>query len=219
MSKTLLVIGNKNYSSWSLRAWIIMRKAGVEFEERRIPLDTPQFEDEIADFSPTRRVPVLWDEALCIWDSLAICEYVNERWGGGKLLPSDRADRARARSICAEMHAGFPALREQMPMNCRASDRCVAVEGALQEDINRVMSLWRECLENASGTGPWLFGEFSIADAMYIPVALRFATYSVELPDLLRSYVETVQRDSDVSEWVASASQESEVVEADEAGA
>ena len=218
MSKTMLVIGNKNYSSWSLRGWLSLRKAGAKFEERRLPLDTTQFAEEIADFSPTGKVPVLWDEGACIWDSLAIAEYANERWAGGELWPQHPAERSRARSISAEMHAGFPAMRERMPMNIRAMDRVVAIDDALQADIDRIMSIWRECREAVSGSGPWLFGSFSIADVMYVPVALRFHTYGVEMQDVVHNYVETVLHDSDVSEWIAAARDETEVVEADEAG-
>jgi len=219
MSKPVIVIGNKNYSSWSLRAWIALRKSGADFDERRLPLDTVQFEEEIADFSPTRKVPVLWDQAICIWDSLAICEYVNERWASGSLWPADLAQRARARAISAEMHSGFSALRNQMPMNCRATGRAVPLNEALQGDINRIVSLWRECLEESTGDGDWLFGGFSIADAMYAPVALRFHTYGVELPDIVQRYVQTVLQDSDIRDWMEAAGNEVEVVEADEAGA
>ena len=218
MSRTVLVLGNKNYSSWSLRAWLALRKAGAEFEERKLPLDTPRFEDEIADFSPTRRVPVLWDDALCIWDSLAICEYVNERWAEGSLLPAALADRARARSLCAEMHSGFDALRRQMPMNCRATQRHVEVDADLQSDLSRVISLWRECLDTARASGPWLFGDFSLADAMFAPVVLRFETYGVETPEVVSAYRRAVLADPDIIDWVTAGCAEDDVVEADEAG-
>ena len=218
MDKVRLVIGNKNYSSWSLRAWLALRKAGIEFEERRLPLDTAQFAEDIGEYSPSARVPALWDGSLCVWDSLAICEYINERWALGELWPPQAQQRARARAISAEMHAGFPALRQQMPMNCRASDRRVSVDADLEQDISRIMDIWRECREEAGGAGPWLFGSFSIADAMYAPVALRFHTYGLELPDVVHDYVATVLQDNDVSEWMAAAREEVEVVEADEAG-
>ena len=218
MDKVRLVIGNKNYSSWSLRAWLALRKAGIEFEERRLPLDTAQFAEDIGEYSPSARVPALWDGSLCVWDSLAICEYINERWALGELWPPQTQQRARARAISAEMHAGFPALRQQMPMNCRASDRRVSVDADLEQDISRIMDIWRECREEAGGAGPWLFGSFSIADAMYAPVALRFHTYGLELPDVVHDYVATVLQDNDVSEWMAAAREEVEVVEADEAG-
>jgi glutathione S-transferase len=218
VDKVSLVIGNKNYSSWSLRAWLALRKAGVDFEERRLPLDTVQFAEDIGEYSPTAKVPALWDGSLCVWDSLAICEHINDRWMAGELWPAELAQRSKARSISAEMHAGFPALREKMPMNCRASDRFVPMDAELERDINRVLSIWRECREELSGSGPWLFGAFSIADAMYAPVALRLHTYGIEVPAAAHNYIETVMHDRDVSEWMAAARDEVEVVEADEAG-
>ena len=218
MTLPLLVIGNKNYSSWSLRGWLAMRKAGVDFEERRLPLDTPTFEAEISALSPSRRVPVLWDGDLCVWDSLAIGEYVNERWADGRLLPADRALRARARSLCAEMHAGFPALRSDMPMNCRATGRKVPMSAALEADIRRIVELWSQARVASDKRGPWLLGDFSLADAMYAPVAFRFQTYGVTVPDVARDYMHTVFEDTDIRAWVEAALAETEVVEADEAG-
>ncbi len=217
MSKPLLVIGNKNYSSWSLRGWLALRKAGVDFEELRLPLDTEEFAQRIAELSPTGRVPVLHDGDLRVWDSLAIAEYANERWAGGTLLPADDGDRAHARAIMAEMHAGFLELRARMPMNCRAEQRRVAIDAALQADIDRVCSLWAHCL--ATYDGPWLFGEFSLADVMYVPVAIRFGNYQVDLPAPARAYRATVFADADVHAWMAAGREETEIVEADEAGA
>lgn len=218
MDKVTLVIGNKNYSSWSLRAWLALRKAGVEFAERRLPLDTEQFAEDIGDYSPSAKVPALRDGPHTVWDSLAICEYINERWANGELWPQQLHRRARARAIGAEMHAGFPALRQQMPMNCRASDRRVLMNAELERDISRIMDIWRERREEAGGSGPWLFGSFSIADAMYAPVALRFHTYGIEMPDVVHNYVETVLQDCDVGEWIVAAREEEEIVEAGEVG-
>jgi glutathione S-transferase len=218
MSSPLLVIGNKNYSSWSLRAWLAMRKSGVVFEERRLPLDTPAFEDQIGGLSPTRRVPVLWDGELCVWDSLAICEYANERWAGGALLPADAALRANVRSYCAEMHAGFPELRARMPMNCRAGNRKVPVDDALTADIARVLQIWADARERRVSDGAWLLGEFSLLDAMYVPVALRFRTYDVAVPEPLGEFLAVLESDPDILAWLADALAETEVVEADEAG-
>lgn len=216
MANPLLVIGNKNYSSWSLRGWLALRKAGVDFEEQRLPLDTPEFSRDICTLSPSRRVPALHDGDLCIWDSLAIGEYANERWAGGGLLPQDRAERARARAFMAEMHAGFSALRARMPMNCRAEGRRVAIDEKLQADIDRIFAIWSECLERSGG--PWLFGKFSLADAAYVPVALRFCSYGVQGPAPVQAYVATVLADPDVAAWVQAGRAEKEVVEADEAG-
>ncbi len=219
MSRLLLVIGNKNYSSWSLRAWLALRKAGADFEERRLNLDTPQFEEEIGDLSPTRCVPVLWHDARCIWDSLAIAEYANEQFAGGALWPQEPGARVLARSASAEMHAGFPVLRGSMPMNCRARDRVVEQPPALQQEIGRIFSLWAQCREAAPTSGPWLLGDFSIADAMFAPVAMRFNTYRLDLPAIVAEYVATVTGDEDVAQWMRDGAAESEVIEADEVGA
>ena len=218
MALPVLVIGNKNYSSWSLRAWLALRKSGADFEEHWLPLDTPEFDRVIGELSPTRRVPVLRDGDTCIWDSLAIGEYANERWAGGRLLPADLGARGRARSLCAEMHSGFEALRSAMPMNCRARGRKVPMTPELQSDIDRVIELWNEARTGSGEIGPWLLGEFSLADAMYAPVVLRFRTYGVEVPELVGAYMETMLADSDIKEWVAAGEAETEIVEADEAG-
>ncbi len=217
MGKPVLVIGNRNYSSWSLRGWLAMRKAGADFEELRLPLDTDEFAERIPDLSPTGRVPVLRDEGLVVWDSLAIAEYANERWAGGRLMPADSAARAEARAMMAEMHSGFLELRARMPMNCRAEQRRVPVDDALQADIDRVCSLWATCLDEHGG--PWLFGGFSLADVMYVPVAIRFRNYQVELPAAAHAYMATVFADPDVKSWVELGRAEPEIVEADEAGA
>jgi len=218
LDKPLLIIGNKNYSSWSLRAWLAVRKANMDFEEKRIPLDTPEFFKEIVRYSPTRRVPVLQDKGRVIWDSLAIAEYANDAYAGGRLLPQDAAVRAIARAATAEMHSGFAALRGGMPMNIRASDRVVSQNDALSADIRRVIELWRTCRQEFGAGGNWLFGQFSIADAFYAPVTFRFTTYSVPLDTVEREYVNHVQSDPDVRAWVAAAPEETEVIAAEEVG-
>ena len=218
MSRVVLVIGNKNYSSWSLRGWLGMRKSGVAFEERWLPLDTPRFHEEIADLSPTRQVPVLWHDARCIWDSLAINEYANETFADGRLWPEDPYQRALARSVSAEMHSGFSALRKRMPMNCRAQGRIVEMDSALEAEIGRILSIWTQCREVASEEGGWLFGRFSIADSMFAPVALRFYSYSVNLPATAQQYVEHVRGDADVAAWMEAGCAEPEVIAAEEVG-
>ena len=218
MSEPLLVIGTKNYSSWSLRAWLVLRKSGAQFEEQRLALDTPRFSEEIAELSPTGRVPVLWHKDLCIWDSLAIAEYANEQFADGALWPQDLQERARARAISAEMHSGFACLRQRMPMNCRALGRHVEIDHKLEADIGRIFSIWSDCREAHISQGDWLFGQFSIADAMYAPVAIRFHGYAVSMPDCAREYVNTILQDSDVGEWVRSGQDEIEVFAAGEAG-
>lgn len=218
MSQTILVIGNKNYSSWSLRGWLALRKSGAVFEDRLLHLDTPEFFDEIGDLSPASKVPVLWHGERCIWDSLAIAEYANDVFAGGSMLPSNPQDRGWARAICAEMHAGFTHIRNDMPMNIRASGRQVEMTAGLERDIGRVFSIWQECRAAHADKGPWLFGEFSIADAMYAPVAMRFPTYGVALPPVAQAWSDTLRADSAMQEWIAAALEETDIVEADEAG-
>ena len=213
-----LVIGNRNYSSWSLRAWLFMAHAGVDFETLRLPLDTPEFQRRIGDYSPSRTVPVLLDGHRRVWDSLAICEYVAERFGGVDAWPSDEGARALARSISCEMHAGFAALRAELPMNCRARGRRVEAGAAATRDIARVVSIWEEARTAHGATGPWLFGHFSIADAMYAPVALRFATYGTPLTGAAADYAATVLADGAVSEWLEEAAVEQETIEREERG-
>ncbi len=211
-----LVIGNKNYSSWSLRPWLLLREAGIEFAERRIALDEPGTRAAIADISPAGRVPVLLTGDETIWDSLAIAETIAERHPDKRLWPADPAMRAHARSISAEMHAGFPVLRQQMPMNCRATGRRVPLTDALQDDIDRVFAIWADC--RARYGGGWLFGSFSIADVMYAPVVLRFRTYDVKVPQAACAYPEQLLRSAALKEWLAAAEVESEVIEHDEKG-
>ncbi|UTW44150.1 glutathione S-transferase family protein [bacterium SCSIO 12696] len=217
-TKPLLVIGNKNYSSWSLRPWLAIRKAGVEFDLKRLPLDTEEFAREIGRYSPARKVPVLIDGAHRVWDSLAICEYINESMAEGQLWPADCADRGRARAISAEMHSGFPHLRNAMPMNVRATGRKVPMTPELESDIARVSTIWAECRQKYGHSGPWLFGHFTIADAMYAPVVLRFYTYGVNLDGEPGEYMRHVLNDADIKSWVKDGEAETEVVEADEAG-
>lgn len=218
MSDVQLVIGNRNYSSWSLRAWLALQKSGVPFETVVLPLDTPEFEERIGSYSPTRRVPVLWHEDRCIWDSLAIGEYVNEAFAGGSLWPRDAASRGLGRAMAAEMHSGFPDLRSRMPMNCRARDRHVTMDPALAADIERIWSLWSDALCAHGDAGPWLLGEYSLADAMFAPVVLRFQTYGVTPPPDIASYCQGVLNDPDLQPWLASAREEPWVIDADEAG-
>jgi glutathione S-transferase len=218
MSPIRLVIGNKNYSSWSLRAWLCLRKCNVEFDEVLIPLDTPEFAARIGDYSPTGRVPVLCHDGRTIWDSLAICEYINEAFADGNLWPQDLSSRSLGRCMVAEMHSGFMALRNEMPMNCRALNRRVPMDENLRADIDRLCSLWAAALTDHVQTGPWLLGEFSIADAMFAPVVMRFRNYGVQVPDLVQAYCDHLLADEDMQSWVERALQETWIVEADEAG-
>jgi len=217
MGELTLVIGTRNYSSWSLRPWLLRRHLGIAFSERLVHLDTPQFAAEVPRLSPTARVPALLHDGLVVWESLAICEYLVEL-AGGRGWPAQREARARARAAAAEMHAGFAALRSACPMNARASGRCVPMTAALAGDVARVDALWRECRERHAGDGPWLFGEYSVADAMYGPVALRFRTYGLPLSAAAAGYLETVLADDVMAEGVAAAMVEGVTARADEAG-
>lgn len=216
--KPTLVIGNKNYSSWSLRAWFLLSEAGVEFEELRLPLETDAFAERIGRISPARRVPVLMLDEQPVWDSLAIAETVAERWPQKQLWPAEAAARAHARSISAEMHAGFAALRELMPMNCRAMGRKVSLTDALNSDISRVLEIWSDCLSRYPSGEGWLFGHFSIADAMYAPVVFRFRTYGVDLPQSAARYPERLMQSKAIQSWLTASESEIEVLEQDETG-
>jgi glutathione S-transferase len=215
MNDLRLYIGNKNYSSWSLRPWILMKHLGLDFAEHIIPLDTPDFARAIAPLSPTRRVPVLEHGGLRIWDSLAICEYVCELAGAG--WPEERGTRAVARSVCAEMHAGFGALRSQWPMNARAEGRRTAPNPEREDDIARIGELWNDCRARFGAVGPWLFGKYCVADAMFAPVVLRFRTYGAQPPGT-GEYVSTALADPHLREWLAAAATEPWTIEASEIG-
>lgn len=218
MSDLTLVIGNKNYSSWSLRPWLFLKHVGVPFEEVRIPLNTPETHERLSQYSPSGRVPVLLDGSVTIWESLAICEYVAERFPQVQGWPTDHKERAVARSVAAEMHAGFSALRAELPMNCRARRSGVVPSSAAQADIERVISLWRLCRQSFGQGGPWLFGTFTIADAMFAPVVLRFYTYGTKLPDIAREYLSTVNQHAAMQEWIEAAGNETEIIEEEERG-
>ncbi|MGB5104724.1 MAG: glutathione S-transferase family protein [Steroidobacteraceae bacterium] len=202
-----LVIGDKNLSSWSLRPWLLLRHLGLPFEEIRLPLDTPRFHDEILRYSRARRVPVLLDGDLRVWDSLAICEYLDEKTGG-RAWPGDAAARANARSVSAEMHSGFAALRTAWSMRAAVRGLDVPPGPAAVADIARIDEIWSECRARHASGGPWLFGRYGIADAMYAPVVLRFDTYGARLSDAARDYFATVLADPHLREWVRGAERE-----------
>ncbi len=212
-----LVIGNKNYSSWSLRAWLLLSEAGIAFDEVRLSLDTPGFLTRIREYSPAGRVPVLIVDQQPVWDTLAIAETVAERWPDAALWPDDAAARAHARSISAEMHSGFAALRAAMPMNCRAFGRRVSLPDDVTHDIDRIFDIWTDC-HRRYGDG-WLFGaRFSVADAMFAPVVLRFRTYGINLPDAACHYPARLLKSEALLNWLVAAESETEVLEQDEKG-
>ena len=201
----LLIIGNKNYSSWSLRPWLLLRTFDVAFRELKLPLDTAEFEARIGDYSPSRRVPALHDGDVRLWDSLAIAEYVNERWLGGRGWPADLAVRAHARAISAEMHSGFTALRQEMPMNCRKRVTGRTFGADAENDIVRVQAIWRDARRRHAGPGKFLFGHFGVADAMYAPVVLRFVSYGVALAPDVQGYADAIVSMPAMQEWLADA--------------
>ncbi|MEM1174725.1 MAG: glutathione S-transferase family protein [Pseudomonadota bacterium] len=214
--KPKLVIGNKNYSSWSLRSWLLMREFGIDFDEHRIPLDLPDTKAAIAEFSDAGMVPILVHGEERIWDTLAIAETLNERHPDKQMWPADEAARAHARSVAAEMHSGFTTLRNDMPMNCRAMGRRVHLPDALTRDIDRIFAIWSDCQRRYEGQ--WLFGDFSIADAMYAPVVLRFRTYGINIPDSAGYYPKRLLESEAMQEWLLDSESETEVIIYDEAG-
>jgi glutathione S-transferase len=216
MNKPLLVIGNKNYSSWSLRAWLMLKHASVDFEELRIALQVPGYQLKLSYFSPSGKVPAYRDGELTVWDTLSIAEYLYESYPD--LWPADRAARAIARSISAEMHSGFTALRSAMPMNIRGRGRHVATTPEIDADITRIRNIWRDLRTLYSGTGPWLFGDYCIADAMFAPVVFRFLTYRIFEEGVVDEYMKTVMRDPFMQEWVKASELEHEVLVLNEVG-
>jgi glutathione S-transferase len=203
-----LVIGNKELSSWSLRPWLVLKHHGVPFSEIQLPLDTPEFFARIVQYSGAQRVPVLIDGDLHIWDSLAIVEYVNEKVGG-RAWPADAALRAHARAVSAEMHSGFQALRQTWPMHSNGSNPHVPLPPQGRADVARVQAIWDDCRARYAARGPWLFGEFSIADAMYAPVVLRFRHYGATgLTASSQAYMQQWLQNALLREWIADALKE-----------
>ena len=211
MSQLMLVIGNKAYSSWSLRPWLLMKHARIDFTEKRISLYAADAKQNLLAHSAAGKVPVLKDGDLTIWDSLAICEYLAEKYPAKHVWPADAAARAHARSVSAEMHSGFTNVRNQMPMNVR---REIAGRGKTPEvaaEVARIEAIWSECRARYAKGGPFLFGAFSIADAMYAPVASRFRTYGVGLHGAAADYIDTILAFPAMQEWIADAHAETEV--------
>jgi glutathione S-transferase len=212
----ILVIGNKNYSSWSMRPWVLLRQAGIAFEEKQLKFDDAGAVAGIEPLSPTRKVPVLMVDGEPVWDSLAICETVAELHPEKQLWPAAPPARRVARSVCAEMHSGFQGLRSAMPMNIRGRHPGRGVNPQSLKDIERVVSIWASCRRRFGAGGELLFGRFSIADAFYAPVVTRFETYAVALPPAAQAYCDAVRALPAVREWCEAARRETEFVAADE---
>lgn len=207
-----LVIGNKNYSSWSLRPWLLLRQMGLEFEEILIPLFREDSRAKILEHSAAGKVPVLKEGERVVWDSLAIAEYLAEKYPRMNLWPEDPAARAMARSVSAEMHSGFASLRNECPMNIHRKPTPLELSAPTQADIARIQEIWREARSKYSKLGPFLFGHFSIADAMYAPVVFRFTRYAIEMDDVSRAYAETILGLPAVQEWTQAAMAETWVI-------
>ncbi len=209
MSDLTLVIGNKNYSSWSLRPWLALKATGQAFDEALIVLRQAETKANILGYSAAGKLPVLKHGDLLIWDSLAICEYVAETWPEAKLLPEDRRARAVARSVMSEMHSGFAALRRDLPMDiCRLGKAPGIPSDEARHDMARIQQIWQDCRGRFGGDGDFLFGRFGLADCMYAPVATRFRTYGVSLDPVSAAYVDAIYALPAMQEWIAAAAQE-----------
>ena len=216
MDKLVLVIGNQNYSSWSMRPWVLMKQLGIAFEEVKLRFHSPEWEAQIERWSPSRRVPVLWRGEQAVWDSLAILETLHEWFPDRGVWPRDPLARALARSASAEMHSGFTALRTRMPMNIRAALPGRGLTAESRADIERIEALWSHARRRFAAGGAFLFGEFSAADAMFAPVVMRLRTYAPPLGRDAQRYCEALAAAPGVRAWIEAALQEKEVVPEDE---
>lgn len=215
-SRPTLVIGNKNYSSWSFRPWLALTQAGIDFDEIVIPLDLEDTQARIRDYSHAGRVPVLIDGDVTIWESVAILEYADERWPDVALWPEDTQARGVARAVSAEMHAGFQALRSGCPMNMRRVNPPRDRGAAVDADVARVTEIWRDCRARYGVGGPFLFGRFSNADAMFAPVVSRFVTYSIDVDPVSRAYMDAIQALGAYRAWKDAAAEEPWTIEREE---
>jgi glutathione S-transferase len=212
-----LLIGNKNYSSWSLRPWLLLDQLGIPFEEEKLSFNDPQFKAKVLKYNPVGKVPVLIDGDFVVWDSLAIVEYVAETFPDRGVWPAARQARARARSICAEMHSGFPSLRAKLDMNCEAHLPMPVLDRTTRREIARICDLWADCARFAvPAGGPFLFGPFSAADAYFAPVVRRFVTYDVALPEPARRYVAAIDALPSMKKWMTAALAENDWYQPDE---
>jgi len=211
MAKSSLTISSRNYSSWSLRGWLLCKLAGLEFDAVAVPLDDASARAELLLLSPSFLTPCLTHDGIKVWDTLAIAEFLNEAFPEAGLLPADRAERSHCRSICGEMHSGFANLRAALPMNLKARHPGFKVWAGAQSDIDRITAIWRECL--ADSAGPFLFGELTMADAMYAPVCTRFSTYDVKLDAVCAGYRDRILALPYMREWTSVALTEPDEVE------
>ena len=213
MSRLILVIGNKNYSSWSMRPWVLLTHFKIPFREILIPLFEPGSKEKVLAYSPSGKVPVLKDGKVTVWESLAICEYIAEKFSKKNIWPRDRAARAAARAVSSEMHAGFIHLRKLCPMNVRARKPLSEVPPDVQKDAARIQSLWEDCRKRFGTGGDFLFGKFSAADAMYAPVIWRFKTYGIKCAGKAHEYMSAMLELPAMKEWERAAVAEPYVIE------
>jgi glutathione S-transferase len=214
MADLTIYLGNKNYASWSLRAWLALKRTGQPFEEVVIPIRESDSHEAILRHSPSGLVPALAHGELTVWDSLAIAEYLAEVFPDAALWPAARESRAVARAVSAEMHSGFTAVRQNMPMNVRSSFPGQGMAREVQENVNRITAIWRDCRRRFGGDGSFLFGAFTIADAMYAPVVSRFRTYGVELDEVSQEYANEVWELPEMKEWREAAEDEPWIIPA-----
>ena len=216
MSDLTLIIGNKNYSSWSLRPWVFMQQNNIKFREIRVTLSVETTAEQLAEYGSGLKVPVLKDGEFLIWDSLSILEYLSEKYLDSSGWPAGQTARATARSISCEMHSSFANIRNALPMNCRKRFHNINLSAETEREIQRVKLLWRQCRTDFGQNGEWLFGDYSIADAMYAPIALRFHGYGIALEGIEKAYVQSVRRQPCIKNWIAAGVLEEEIIAEDE---
>jgi len=207
-----LVIGNKNYSSWSLRPWLLMEHFSLSFDETKIWLFTEQSHQQMQALCPNMKVPVLIDQGLEIWDSLAICEYLNDEHLAGKGWPASAIKKAQARAICAEMHSGFFAIRAEMPMNLHRVSSAIELSAQAEQEVTRIIAIFSQCLSENASLGGFLFGQFTIADAFYMPIVARFNSYNVNVPANIEAYMVKMLSLPAYKTWQAAALKEQAVI-------
>ncbi|VAW48981.1 Glutathione S-transferase [hydrothermal vent metagenome] len=216
MSGLTLIIGNKNYSSWSLRPWIFLKYHQLEFNEIRVPLFTETTNEELSEYNSDFKVPILKDGELVVWDSLSILEYISEKYLGNKGWPSNIKSRSVARSVSSEMHSSFFNIRNELPMNCRKKFNNIELSKDAECEVERIKYLWRMCQNNYGNKGGWLFGDFSIVDAMFAPIALRLDGYSIPVDNETQKYIKQVLDHPYIIEWVEAGKIEKEIIGEDE---
>ena len=216
MHKPTLIIGNKNYSSWSLRPWVFMRHYKIDFNEKKVVLFVDTMEKELEEYNSDSKVPVLKDGSLIVWDSLSILEYLSEKYLNSKGWPSNDNARAIARSVSAEMHSSFSNIRNELPMNCRKKFTHIKLSVNALTELERIKSIWRMCRSQYSEGGEWLFGKYSIADSMFAPIALRLNGYSIPLEGIEKTYVDSVLNQPCIIEWIEAGKLEKEIIAGDE---